>query len=441
MSETPLTAGIVRGSPARSLSDYTAAGGYEGLRAALKMSPPEVQQVVKDSNLRGRGGAGFPTGVKWGFVPLEEPGIDPGRGSLKPKYVVANCDEMEPGTFKDRLLIWGDPHQVIEGMIIAAHAIDANAGYIFVRWAYQEGANRLQRAIVEAKAKGLLGDNILGSGFSFQLHVHTSAGRYICGEETALLNSLEGRRPNPRFRPPFPALQGLWDRPTLIQNIETLACVPHILANGAEWFNDLGAGRDAGTKLYGVSGKVRRPGTYELPIGVTTRELIEEHCGGMQDGLEAKATIPGGASTMYMRPDEFDLPLDFTSLAEADNRLGTAGVMVFDNRTCLVGATLNLEHFFAQESCGWCTPCRDGLPWVEDLLRDIEEGRGKAGDVELLSKEMALIAPNSFCALALGAEGPVRSVIEKFRHELDEHVHRGGCPFEPPALPAIGGAA
>jgi len=420
-----LTRNIRADRPPLDRSGYEAAGGYRALRHALRESTPEeLRELVKDSGLRGRGGAGFPTGVKWGFVPQ-------GQDAPTPRYLVANGDEMEPGTFKDRLLIHGDPHQLVEAMIISGYALQAHVGYIFLRPEYQRGGDLLDRAAAEAREAGYLGDDILDTGWSFEMHVHSSAGRYICGEETALLNALEGRRPNPRSRPPYPAISGLWGKPTIVQNIETLACVPHIVENGAEWFRNLGLGADAGTKLYCVSGKVARPGTYELPIGVTLRELVFDHSGGMRDGARFKTAIPGGASTMYMTPDELDVRLDFTSLEEAGNRLGTAGVIVADEGTCVVGMTLNLEHFFAQESCGWCTPCREGLPWVEAMLRDLEEGRGREDDLELLEREMRMIGPNSFCALALGAEGPLLSALAKFPDEFELHVEGGGCPFGP----------
>jgi len=414
---TPIiTRDIVPGRAPLDLAGYRAAGGYQGLRVAIgAMSPEQVRELVTRSNLRGRGGAGFPTGVKWGFVPQ-------GAGAPRPKYVIANGDEMEPGTFKDRLLIHGNPHQLVEAMVIAGWALQADIGYFFLRPEYERGAELLAAAIDEAAAAGLLGDDILGSGWSFELHAHTSAGRYICGEETALLNALEGKRPNPRSRPPYPAVAGLWGKPTIVQNIETLACLPHIVVNGDDWFRRLGLTEDAGTKLYCVSGMVARPGNYELPIGVTLRELIFEHCGGMRDGREFKAALPGGASTMFMTPEELDTPLDFTHLEHAGNRLGTAGVIVADRDTSVVGMVLNLMHFFAQESCGWCTPCREGLPWIEDLLRDLVEGRGRAGDPQLLAHEMRMIGPNSFCALALGAEGPLLSALEKFPEEFEAYV-------------------
>jgi NADH-quinone oxidoreductase subunit F len=425
-----LTANIVAGREPLDLAGYERAGGYVGVRKALgEMSPDELLETIKGSNLRGRGGAGFPTGIKWGFVPQ-------GPDSPSPKYVIANGDEMEPGTFKDRLLIHGDPHQLVEGLIISAYTVRAEVGYIFLRPEYQRGAELLRRAIAEAEAAGYVGKNILGSGFDLELHVHVSAGRYICGEETALMNALEGLRPNPRSRPPYPAISGLFGRPTIVQNIETLSCVPHIVNRGAKWFRSLGLGEDAGTKLYCVSGKVKRPGVYELPIGVTLRELVFDHCGGMQDGLDFKATIPGGAATMLMSPEELDTRLDFTSLEKARNRLGTAGVIVIDDRTCVVGISLNLQSFFSRESCGWCTPCREGIAWVVDVLRDLEEGRGEPGDIELLMREMKMIGPNSFCALAMGAEGPMVSALEKFPEEFEAHISGGGCPFDrPPALP------
>ena len=426
-----LTRHAVAGRAPLDLDGYRSVGGYEPLQQAVQtMSPEAVREMVKESNLRGRGGAGFPTGVKWGFAPQ-------GPDSPRPKYIIANGDEMEPGTFKDRLLIHGNPHQLVEAMIIAGWALQADVGYVFLRPEYEAGAHLLESAIGEAIGAGLLGENILGSGWSFELHAHTSAGRYICGEETALMNALEGRRPNPRSRPPYPAIAGLWGKPTIVQNIETLACLPHIVANGPAWFRHLGLTEDAGTKLYCVSGLVERPGNYELPIGVTLRELVYEHCGGIRHGRGFKAAIPGGASTMFMTPDELDTPLDFTNLEKAGNRLGTAGVIVADEDTSIVGMVLNLMHFFAQESCGWCTPCREGLPWIEGLLRDLVEGRGRRGDAQLLGQEMRMIGPNSFCALALGAEGPLLSALEKFPEEFDAYLAGASGPAssETTALP------
>ena len=425
-----LTRHIVEGNPPLDFAGYRATGGYEPMRLAVETLPPnKVREIVKGSNLRGRGGAGFPTGIKWRFVPQ-------GEDSPRPKYIIANGDEMEPGTFKDRLLIHGNPHQLVESMIITGWALQADIGYIFLRPEYETGTHLLETAIEEAYAAGFLGDNILGSHWSFELHTHTSAGRYICGEETALLNALEGRRPNPRSRPPYPAIAGLWGKPTIVQNIETLVCLPHIVANGAEWFRKLGLTKDSGTKLYCVSGMVKHPGIYELPIGVTLRELVYEHCGGMRNGHDFKAAIPGGASTMFMTADELDTPLDFTNLEKAGNRLGTAGVIVADQNTSIVGMVLNLMHFFAQESCGWCTPCREGLPWIEGLLRDLVEGRSQKGDLQLLDQEMRIIGPNSFCALALGAEGPLISALVKFPEEFEAYVAKGLDSKKPPEFTA-----
>jgi NADH-quinone oxidoreductase subunit F len=430
-----LTRHISEGQSPLDLGGYQKVGGYESLRRAVEsLSPERLRDMVTESNLRGRGGAGFPTGVKWGFVPQ-------GEDSPRPKYLIANGDEMEPGTFKDRLLIHGDPHQLVEALIIAAWGVQADVGYIFLRPEYEAGARLLSTAIDEATDAGLLGDNILGSGWCFELHAHTSAGRYICGEETALMNALEGRRPNPRSRPPYPAIAGLWGKPTIVQNIETLACLPHIVAHGAEWFRKLGLTEDAGTKLYCVSGMVKRPGNYELPIGVTLRELIFEHCGGMRGDRSFKAAIPGGASTLFMTADELDTPLDFTNLEKADNRLGTAGVIVADEDTSIVGMTLNLMHFFAQESCGWCTPCREGLPWIEDVLRDLVEGRGQESDPQLLGREMRLIGPNAFCALALGAEGPLLSALQKFPGEFEAFARRRNSAATPATTAEADGAA
>lgn len=412
------------GAPITDLATYEKLGGYQALKKAIcEMSPEGVRTVVKDSRLRGRGGAGFSTGIKWSFVPM-------GADAPRPKFLVCNCDEMEPGTFKDRLLIESDPHQLIEAMIIAAYAMDMADGTIFVRWAYKEGQKRLKAAIAEAYAKGYLGKNILDSGLNFNLHVHSSAGRYIVGEETALLNALEGKRGNPRSKPPFPPIKGLWGKPTIVNNVETFCNIPHIILNGARWFEGLSASPDAGTKIFGISGRVKRPGLYELPLGVPLNELLEEQCGGMQPGYKMQAIIPGGASTDFLTPDEFDVNMDFTTLESIGNRLGTAGVMVVDDKTCLVGFAANLQRFFAQESCGWCTPCREGLPWMQNIIEAFEEGNGSPEELGILLEQAEPIGRNSFCALALGAIGPLLSAVRKFRYVFDEHVYRGGCPMK-----------
>lgn len=421
--ETPLTKNIKGGEPPLDLAGYEGAGGYQGLRRALDLSPRDVQEVIKQSNLRGRGGAGFPTGVKWSVVPL-------GAEARRPKYLVANVDEMEPGTFKDRYLVEGDPHQLLEGMIIAAYAIEAEKAYVFLRWAYQLAARRLEQAIAELYAAGYLGKSVLGSGFSLELQLHTGAGRYICGEESALLNSLEGKRATPRSRPPFPQVSGLWGRPTVVNNAETLCNVPHILAHGADWFKGLSLGADGGTKIYGVSGKVKRPGAWELPMGTTVREILDEHAGGMRDGLVCRGLIPGGASTDFLVPEQFDVKMDFDAVLKAGSRLGTGTMIVLDDQTCPVGFVLNLQEFFAQESCGWCTPCREGLPWVVRLLRALEHGDGRKGDLKLLGEHCTgLWLGRTFCALAAGAMEPLQSALKYYREDFERHLRERRCPW------------
>jgi NADH-quinone oxidoreductase subunit F len=420
--EKPLTRDISTGKEPPDLAQYEKAGGYSGLRKALRMAPADVQQVVKDANLRGRGGAGFPTAQKWSFVPM-------GDDAPRPKYLVCNADEMEPGTFKDRLLLEGNPHQLVEGMIVSAYALQADIAFVFLRWAYRLAARRMERAIGEAYGKGYLGKNILGSGYSLELHLHASAGRYICGEETALLNALEGRRANPRAKPPYPQVSGLWGKPTIVNNVETLCNIPHIVNKGAEWFKSLSHTADGGTKLYGASGKVKKPGLWELPMGTPIREILEEHAGGMQDGYEFRGLLPGGASTDFVVADHLDVPMDFDSMEAAGSRLGTGTMIILDDRTCPVGMLLNLEHFFAQESCGWCTPCWSGLSWVEQILRDMEEGRGQPSDLERLASHTRLLGPgHTFCALAPGAAEPLQSGLKYFKDDFKRHIHEKRCP-------------
>ena len=422
--ERPLTQNIHAGRQPLSLKEYTTTGGYTALQQVLKnMTPKEVQQLVQESRLKGRGGAGFNTGMKWSFVPM-------GEDAPRPKYLIANADEMEPGTFKDRLLLEGNPHQLLEGMIIAAYAIQANISYIFLRWAYKKAARVLEQSIHEAYQAGWLGQNISGSGFSLNMHLHTGAGRYMCGEETALLNALEGKRATPRAKPPFPQVSGLFGKPTIVNNVETLCCVPHIVNNGAEWFQSLSYSEDSGTKIYGISGKVNNPGAWELPMGVTMRELIEEHAGGMKKGYRLKGVLPGGASTDFLTEQHLDIKMDFKSVAAAGSRLGTGTMVVMDDATCPVGFVHNLQHFFAQESCGWCTPCREGLPWVEKILLSIEKGEGKQEDIELLQMHTQLLGPgNTFCALAPGAMEPLQSAIKYFREDFDRHIREKKCPY------------
>ena len=346
--------------------------GREATRQCAKpcrrLSPQEVMDLVKNSNLRGRGGAGFPTGSKWSFVPM-------GDDAPRPKYLVANADEMEPGTFKDRLLMEGDPHQLIEGMIVSAFAIEADVAYIFLRCEYKLAEKRLRKALAEAYEGGYLGKNILGSGYSLEMHLHVSAGRYMCGEETGLLNALEGKRANPRSKPPFPQVSGLWGKPTIVNNVETLCNVPHIVNHGAEWFKGLSRTEDGGTKIYGASGKVKRPGAWELPMGTTIREILEEHAGGMRDGLKFRGVLPGGASTDFLVEEHLDVAMDFDSVQKAGSRLGTGTMIVLDDQTCPVGMVHNLEHFFAHESCGWCTPCWRGCHGRSGFCKPLSRDR------------------------------------------------------------------
>ncbi|WP_341261832.1 NADH-quinone oxidoreductase subunit NuoF [Morganella morganii] len=400
------------------LDEYRSKNGYAGAERALKgMAPDEITNLVKDAGLKGRGGAGFSTGLKWSLMPKDE--------SMNIRYLLCNADEMEPGTYKDRLLMEQLPHLLVEGMLISAFALKAYQGYIFLRGEYIEAAKHLRHAIEEAKAAGLLGKNILGSGFDFELFVHTGAGRYICGEETALINSLEGRRANPRSKPPFPASSGVWGKPTCVNNVETLCNVPAILAHGKEWYIGLSEGKstDAGTKLMGFSGRVKNPGVWELPFGTTAREILEDYAGGMRDGLTLKAWQPGGAGTDFLTQDHLDLPMDFEHIGKAGSRLGTALAMAVDNEINMVSLTRNLEEFFARESCGWCTPCRDGLPWSVKILRAIEKGEGQPGDIETLEQLCRFLGPGkTFCAHAPGAVEPLQSAIKYFRDEFEAGI-------------------
>jgi NADH-quinone oxidoreductase subunit F len=421
----PLTQNIRAGAEPPDRTAYEEAGGYQALRKALgPMTPDEVLDEVKESGLRGRGGAGFPTGQKWSFVPR-------GDDAPHPKYIIANADEMEPGTFKDRHLMEGDPHQLVEALIVSGYAIGADAGFIFLRWAYKTAERRLRRAIAAAREAGYLGRDILGSGWSFDISLHTSAGRYMCGEETSLLNALEGRRATPRAKPPFPQVSGLWGQPTIVQNVETLVNVPHIVNRGAAWFQSLGATEHAaGTKLYGVSGRVKNPGLWELPLGIPLRELLFEHAGGMQEGLEFRGVLPGGASTDFLIDDHLDVSLDFDSVQDAGSRLGTGTAIVLDDRHCPVAMVANLERFFGRETCGWCTPCREGVPWTAKTLAAIEAGDGREGDLEKLEHHTRWLGPgNTFCAFAPGAMEPLQSALEHFREDFERHIEDGACPW------------
>lgn len=400
------------------LEEYLSKNGYQGAKNALKnMSPDQVVSLVKDAGLKGRGGAGFSTGLKWSLMPKDD--------SMNIRYLLCNADEMEPGTYKDRLLMEQLPHLLIEGMLIGAYALKAYRGYIFLRGEYIEAAKHLRKAIEEAKAAGLLGKNILATGFNFELFVHTGAGRYICGEETALINSLEGRRANPRSKPPFPATSGVWGKPTCVNNVETLCNVPAIIAHGKEWYLGLSEGKskDAGTKLMGFSGRVNNPGLWELPFGITAREILEDYAGGMREGLTLKAWQPGGAGTDFLTEAHLDLAMDFDSIAKAGSRLGTALAMAVDHKINMVSLTRNLEQFFARESCGWCTPCRDCLPWSVKILQALERGEGQPGDIETLEQLCRFLGPGkTFCAHAPGAVEPLQSAIKYFRAEFEAGI-------------------
>jgi NADH-quinone oxidoreductase subunit F len=417
----PLTKNIRPDLEFATLADYESTGGYQGLRKAItELQPKEVQQWVKDSRLRGRGGGGFGTGLKWSLVPMD----DTQNNSPHPsRYVIINADEMEPGTFKDRLLMEKDPHQLIEGIIITAYAIQAGAAYIFLRGEYHLAAQRLDNALLEAQSKGYIGEHILNSEFNLKIYLHTSAGRYICGEETALINALEGKRANPRAKPPHPVVSGLWGKPTVVNNVETLCNVPHIINYGVQWYKELGLSADTGTKLFGASGRVKRPGLWELPMGTPIREIIEDHAGGMQEGYNLRGFLPGGASTDFLLPDHLDVVMDFDAVAKVGSRLGTGTMVILDDQTCPVQMVLNLEEFFSQESCGWCTPCRDGLPWTVTLLRDIINGRGRMEDLDTLTGLVRMMGPgNTFCALAPGAMEPLQSALKYFREDFERYI-------------------
>jgi NADH-quinone oxidoreductase subunit F len=424
MPERPLTEHLKADSTALSMREYEATGGYQALRKGLgMMTRKQVLDVVTESNLRGRGGAGFPTGTKWSFVPT-------GDNAPHPKYLVCNADEMEPGTFKDRLLLEGNPHQLIEGMILAAYAIHADVCYIFMRWAYKAAHKRLTQAIAEAYQAGYLGKNILHSGWSLEMFLHVSAGRYMCGEESGLMNALEGKRAIPRSRPPFPVVSGLWGKPTVVNNVETLCNVPHLVNRGAEWFKGLSQTRNGGTKLFGVSGRVKHPGLWELPMGTSLREILEEHAGGMLPGYQCRAVIPGGATTEFVLAGNFDVRMDFEALQEVGSRLGTGTMIILDDKTCPVGMVENMEQFFAHESCGWCTPCRDGLPWVLQTLEAIEKGLGEPEDLEILAHHTRFLWLGfTFCALAPGAMEPLASALTLFKDDFERHIRERRCPW------------
>ncbi len=419
----PLTQNIRPDGTPMSLKEYQAAGGYQAVRKALLMSPQDLQAMVTQSNLRGRGGAGFPTGKKWGFLPM-------GERARRPKYLCVNADEMEPGTMKDRLLLEGDPHEMIEGALVSAIALEADVVYIFIRGEYRLSIERMNTAIAEAYDARILGPNLLGSPLSVEMHVHSSAGRYMCGEETGLLNALEGKRATPRSKPPYPQICGLWGMPTVVNNVETLCCVHHIVNRGVEWFKKLSRCDEGGTKLYGVSGRVKNPGVWELPMGTPIREIIEGRAGGMQAGYTLRGWIPGGASTPFMSAAQIDVPMSFSGMEQAGGRLGTGTMIVLDDKTCPVGMLLSMETFFARESCGWCTPCREGLPWVVKALTALENGQGTKEDIDVLDDHVRWLTPgNTFCALAPGAMDPLGGALKHFRDDFEQHVRQHRCPW------------
>jgi NADH-quinone oxidoreductase subunit F len=395
--------------------------GYTALKKAFAMNPDTIIDEVKKSNLRGRGGAGFPTGMKWGFIPKQSP---------KPKYLVCNADESEPGTFKDRDLMRYTPHLLIEGMVIGAFAFGARHGYIYIRGEYVREAKLLNDALDEAYVAGYLGKNIQGSGFDFDITVHRGAGAYICGEETGLLNSLEGKRGEPRVKPPFPAISGAFAGPTAVNNVETLTAIPFIINRGAEWYAKLGKiEKSGGTRLFCVSGHVKKPGLYEFNAGsVTLRELIYDHCHGILGDKKLKAVIPGGSSAPVLTADEIDVVLDIEPLMKVGSMLGSCGIMVISEDTCVVKLLGRITKFYAHESCGQCTPCREGCKWMEDVIERIEHGHGREQDLALLLDTADNINGKTLCALGDAAAGPVTSFVKKFRADFEAHIRGGKCP-------------
>jgi NADH-quinone oxidoreductase subunit F len=395
--------------------------GYQALEKALKqMTPEQIIDEMKKSNLRGRGGAGFPAGMKWSFVP---------KDTGKPKYILANADESEPGTCKDRPLMEMDPHQLIEGMVIAGRAVNANRGYIYIRGEYRYILNIMDAALAEAYAKGYLGKNILGSGFDFEVCTHTGAGAYECGEESALMESLEGKRGYPRIRPPFPAVVGLYGCPTVINNVETLSTVPAVIRMGGEAYANLGTPKNGGTRLYSISGHINRPGIYELPLGFPLRRMIEEVAGGMRGGKKLKAVIPGGTSCPLLSADEIDVAMDYDSVAKIGSMLGSGGTVIFDEDTCMVDVARRIMHFYAHESCGWCIPCREGTAWLQKILDRFHEGAGREEDIPLIDELSKNMLGRTFCPLGDAAALPTISIVKKWRNEFEDHLH-GKCAYK-----------
>ena len=407
------------------IETYRRYGGYQALAKGLsQFQPDELLEEVKKSGLRGRGGAGFATGVKWGFLPPTSP---------KPRYLCVNCDESEPGTFKDRMLMERNPHQLVEGVILTAYATRVHQAFIYIRGELSLAGRQVARAVQEAYRAGFIGKNILGSGFDLEIAISTGAGAYICGEESALMESLEGKRGYPRLKPPFPAVVGLYGGPTVINNCETVATIPAIVSLGAEVYNAYGTAKSTGTRIFCLSGHVNRPGNYELPLGTPLRTLIEEYGGGVRNGKKLKAIIPGGSSTFILAADKIDVGLDFESVAAAGSMLGSGGVIVIDEDTCIVGAVLRMTQFYSDESCGKCTPCREGTFWLVQLLERLERGEGNDSDVDLLVDICDNISGKSFCPLGDAATSSITSSIKLFRDEYLHHVYAHGCLVGPRA--------
>ena len=404
-----------------SIDTFLANDGYKAFMKAVAMTPDDIINEVKASNLRGRGGAGFPTGMKWSFVP---------RNVDKPKYIVVNADESEPGTCKDRVLMENDPHQLIEGILIAGLAVGAKAGYIYIRGEYRYLIEIMDKAIAEAYAKGWLGKNINGTGIDFDCYTHSGAGAYECGEESALLESLEGKRGIPRIRPPFPAVSGAWQSPTVLNNVETFCAVPAIILNGGKWFADLGTPKNGGTRMFCLSGHVNKPGVYELPMGFNLLRMINEVGGGVWHGRKLKAVVPGGSSCPVLRADECDVAMDYDSVAKIGSMLGSGGVMVMDETTDIVRVALRTMKFYQHESCGWCIPCREGTTWLKKLLQRFDDGHGQSSDVSLIGEVAKNMLGRTFCPLGDAAAMPTIAFVEKFRHEFEAKLPVAPGSFE-----------
>ena len=420
-AEVPVISKLFGIPDSHKMDVYLEHDGYKAVEKALKQTPEQIIEEVKKSNLRGRGGAGFPAGVKWSFVP---------KDTSKPKYILCNADESEPGTCKDRPLMEFDPHQLIEGILITGRAVNAHQGYIYIRGEYRYVLDRVDGAIAEAYARGYLGKNILGSGFDFDLSTHTGAGAYECGEESALMESLEGKRGYPRIRPPFPAVVGLYGCPTVINNVETLSAVPAVILNGGEWYASLGTPKNGGTRLFCISGHVNRPGIYELPLGFNLKRMIEEVAGGIANGRKLKAVIPGGSSCPLLTAEEADIPMDFDSLAKAGSMLGSGGVVLIDDETCMVDVARRIMHFYEHESCGWCIPCREGTTWLRKILDRFHAGGARSEDIPLIGELAKNMLGRTFCPLGDAAAMPTMSIVKKWRHEFEDHL-KGRCPYKP----------